>query len=64
MWLDVALRMDRKDIFLNKIGRHAQNMITILGLLVNTIVEEGGGRLLDHLMSTRIFSLIMNKIFI
>jgi hypothetical protein len=43
----------------HKIGLHAQNMNTILGSIVNVI----GVDLYDHLMSTRIFTLIMNKIF-
>ena len=40
----------------------AQNMITILGSIVNII--WGLGDLYDHLMSMRIFTLKMNKIFI
>ena len=43
-----------------EIRLHAQNMLTILGLMVNMT----RGDLYDHLMSTRIFTLIMNKIFI
>jgi hypothetical protein len=35
-------------------------MITILGSIINNI----GGDLYDHLMNTRIFTLIMNKKFI
>ena len=35
-------------------------MITILGLLVNLIQGRG---LYDHMMSMKIFTLIMNKIF-
>ena len=46
---------------LEEIQLHAQCMITILGSKVNII---GEGALYDHLMSTRIFNLIMNKIFV
>ena len=51
----------QKDIMcLKEIGPHAQNMLTILGSIVNIIL----GDLYDHLMSMRIFTLMMNKIFI
>ena len=48
----------------------AQNMITILGSIVNLfVVGWGGGNGLyehknDHLTSTKIFTLLMNGIFI
>ena len=45
---------------MKEIGLHAQNMITILSLIVNII----GGDLRDHLMSTGISTLIMNTILI
>ena len=49
------------DICLQEIGICVQNMLTILGSIVNII----SGDLYDHLyMSTRIFTLIMDKIFI
>ena len=42
------------------IGLHAQNMLTILGHAINMI---GGGGLYDHLLNTRISTLIMDKMF-
>ena len=38
-------------------------MIIILGSIVNINGKEGGG-VYDHLMSTKIFTLILRKIFI
>ena len=49
-----------KDMCLEVIGLHAQNMITILGSIVNRI----GWDLYDHSMSTRIVTSILNIIFI
>jgi hypothetical protein len=44
---------------------YSKKMITILGFIVNIIgVEWGGGNLYIHLLSTSIFTLIMNKKFI
>ena len=43
---------------LKEIGLYAQNMIIILSSIANII-----GGLYDHLMSTRIFTFLMNKIF-
>ena len=50
----------QEGVCLKEIGLHAQNMLSILGSMVNMIGED----LYDHLMSTRIFILIMNMIFI
>ena len=50
----------QKDTSLEKIWLHAQNTLTILDSIVNMILED----LCDHSMSTKIFTLIMNKIFI
>ena len=50
----------QKGMCFTEIGLQAKNMITILGSIVNTIE----GSLFDHSMSLRIFTLIMNKIFI
>ena len=50
----------KKYMYLKEIGLRAQYMMTILGSIVNII---GRGNLYDHLMSTRIFTLIMNKKF-
>ena len=50
----------QKDTCSKEIGPHAQNMMTIPGSIVNII----GGDLYDHLMSTRIFILIKQRIFI
>ena len=49
-----------KDSCFIEIGLHARNMYTILGSIVNIF----GVDLYDHLMSTRIFTLIINKILI
>ena len=43
-----------------EIGLRAQNLLTILGSVVNII----GGDQYDHLMISIIFTLITNKIFI
>ena len=48
----------QKDMYLIEIGLRAQNMIPILGSIVNII----GGNLYDHLISTRILTLIVKKI--
>ena len=53
-----------KDLCLREVGLRVQNMITILGILVDMILRPGGGNLYDYLMSTRIITLIMNNIFI
>ena len=47
----------KKDMCLKKIELRAQNMTAILGSIINII-----GDLYDHLMSTRIFTLIMYEI--
>ena len=54
----------QKDMFLNEVGTCAQNMITILSSIVNMIGGRRGGDLYHHVMSMRIFALLMNKIFI
>ena len=48
----------QKDMCLKGIGLRAQNMITIIGPIVNIL----GGDVCDHLMSTQIFTLIMYKV--
>jgi hypothetical protein len=50
----------RIDICLKEIGVRAENMITTLGSIVSIIGEH----LYGHLMSTRIFNLILSKTFI
>ena len=57
-WYGVSVtpRTDTKNTCLKETRLRVQNMITILGPIF--------GDLYDHLMSTRIFNLIMNKIFI
>ena len=60
MWFGLAPRTDTEKAFVNKeIGVCAPNMIIILGL----ISTQGGG-LYDHIVSMRIFTLIVNKMFI
>ena len=48
-----------KDMSLEEIRLHAENMMTILGSTINII----GGTYMTIVMSTRIFSLIMDKQF-
>ena len=48
-----------KEHVFKEIGLCAQNMTTVLNSIVNII----GGDLYDHLMSTKIFTLNMNEIF-
>ena len=58
MWFDVDPRTDtKKPCAWKRLDCGLQNMITILGSLVNII-----GR--TYITSTRIFTLIMNKTFI
>ena len=62
MWFGVAPRTDiEKKCALKKIKLRAQNVITILGSIVNII---GGWGLYDHSMGTRTFYSIMNNIVI
>ena len=49
----------QKDMCLKEIELCVQNMLTIIGSIIDMI-----GGLYDHLMSKRMFTLIMNKIFI
>ena len=50
----------QKDMCLQKIGLHAQNMITNLDSIMNITGEDP----YDHLMSTIILNLTMDKILI
>ena len=60
MWLGVDLKMDtEKDTSLNEIGWTVQNMFTIPRLIVNMIKGDS----YDHTMSTKILTLISNKMF-
>ena len=49
----------KKTCVFKEIGLHAQNMITILGSIVNMI----GGDLSESLTSTKFLTLKMHKIF-
>ena len=61
MWLGVDPKMILENIFcLQEIGVHAPNMLTIRSSIANMIV----GTYMTHLMSTRIFTLILNRRFI
>ena len=51
----------QKDVYLKKIGLCTQKMLTTLSSVVNII--GGGPTVYGHLMSARIFTMIMNKIF-
>ena len=55
---------DQTCICLKEIRQYIQTMITILNPIANIIRKERQRNLYDHLMSTRIFTLIMNKTFI
>ena len=55
----------RKDIILEEIRLCVQNiLLTIIGSIVNIIGGGGRGDLYDHLISLRILTLTINKIFI
>ena len=57
----ISINWHQHDVCLKGIiGLRAQNMLTILGSIVNHVQRD----LCDDIMSTRIFSLIMNKIFV
>ena len=59
----VDLRKQKKVHMFQKIGLYVQNLSTMLGSIVNIIYLFGGG-LYDHWMRKRIFTLIMNNIFV
>jgi hypothetical protein len=48
----------KQDTYLKEIGLCAQNMITIVGSIVDII----GGNLYGHLICTRFFAFTMNRI--
>jgi hypothetical protein len=52
----------KKDMCLEKNGLCAQNMLFALGSIVNITLGERG--LYDHFMSMKLFTLIINKMFI
>ena len=52
--------MHQKNIRSKEIGLCTHNMLIILGSIINII----RGDLYDHLVATRIFTLIMHEIFI
>ena len=56
----------KKDMCLKEIGLCVQNLMTFLDLIVNILwgfEGRGGGDLYDCLMSTRIFTLVISKIY-
>ena len=60
-WFGVAPRTDTKNKHIKKdFGMCPQNMMIIIGSVFNRM----GANLYDHLVSTRIFTLIINKLFI
>jgi hypothetical protein len=62
VWLDVDATMDSKTTCVSKrLGLHAQNVLTNLGLIVKII---NGGHLYAYSRRKIIFTLAMNKIFI
>jgi hypothetical protein len=60
MWLVGLREWTPKRHLFKEIGLHAQNMMVILGLEN----QHHGGGLYDHLLSMRIFTLILSKISI
>ena len=62
MWLGVDPNNGHQNniICFEEIRLRAQNLLTILGSIVNII----GGALYDHLKRKKIFALMINKIFI
>ena len=52
--------VNQKDMCSKEIGLRAQDMLTILGSILNMIEADP----YDHLMRRRIFTLIMNKMLI
>ena len=56
----VSKNRQQKDMCLKEIGLRAQVFLITLGSIVNTI-REG---LYDYLMTSRIFTLIMNETYI
>ena len=61
VWCGSKIRYKKKLCF-KKIELCAQYMITIMDSTVNIIQGEEG--LYDHFMSTRMFTMIMDKVFI
>ena len=59
LWLGVDQRTDIKKAYIF-IGLCVQSMLTIIGLIVDMIGEG----LVDHLMNSRISTLILNEMFI
>ena len=57
----------QKNMSLKEMGLHAPNTINLLSLTMTIMGrggEGGGPKTYDHLMSTRIFALILSKIFV
>lgn len=61
--LGVDLEMDTKKTCVKKILEFVQNMLITLGSMVSFFLFFGGEDVYDHSMSTRIFTLIMNRMF-
>ena len=55
--------LKKKDIFLKEIGLRAQDLLILSNSIINKI-WEGAEDLYDHLMSTKIFTLMLKKVFI
>ena len=65
MWCVALEWTPRKTcVCLLEIGLRAQSMLSSPGSIVNVIVCVCKGGVYNHLMSMRIFTLIMNKMFI
>ena len=53
-WCVIRCRSKKEhqnNMCLKEIRLHAQNLLTTLGSIVNTIVSRGGGRLQEHIMA-------------
>ena len=60
MWLAWLQEQIPKDMHVKEIRLHAENVLTILASIINIV----GRDLYGHFTITKIFTLIMNKIFL
>ena len=64
VWVWIQERRPKSIIYFKEIGLHAQNMLTILGSIIHIWKMARIWNLYENLMSSRISTLRMNKIFI
>ena len=60
MWLAWLQEQTPEDMHVKEIRLHAENIITVLDSITNIV----GRDLYDHFIITRIYTFIMNKIFL